>query len=74
MSVCVSLSAFVSISIYHIFLIHSVLDEHLDCFHVLAFINSAAMNNAVHVSFPISVFTYPGMELLGLMAVLVLVC
>ena len=35
---------------YHSFLIHSSADGHLGYFHVLAMINSAAMNIGVHVS------------------------
>ena len=37
--------------IYHIFLIHSSADGHLDCFHVLAIVRSAGINTGVHVSF-----------------------
>ena len=35
---------------YHSFLIHLSADGHLGYFHVLAMINSAAMNTGVHVS------------------------
>ena len=40
---------------YHSFLIHSSADRHLGCFHVLAVINSAAMNTRVHMSLSILV-------------------
>ena len=35
---------------YHSFFIYSSVDGHLGCFHVLAIVNSAAMNIVVHVS------------------------
>ena len=40
---------------YHDFFIHSSVDGHLGCFHVLTIVNSAVMNNGIHVSFSILV-------------------
>ena len=36
---------------YHNFLIHSSADRHIGSFHVLAIVNSAAVNTGVHASF-----------------------
>ena len=41
--------------IYHKSFIHSSVDGHLGYFHVLAILNSAAVNNGIHVSLSIFV-------------------
>ena len=55
---------------YHSFLIHSSADGHLGCFHVIAIINSAAMNNGEHVPLSDLVSSCPGVGLMDHMAVL----
>ena len=43
--------------LYHVFLIHSSFDGGLGCLHVLAIVNSAAVNIGVHISFPMEVLS-----------------
>ena len=60
---------------YHIFFIYSSVDGHLDCFHDLAIVNSAAMNIGVYVFFELwsSLGICPVVGLLDHMIVLVIV-
>ena len=59
------------------FLYPSIYFGHSGYFHILAIVNSAAVNIEVHVSFSVSVFVFsdihPAVELLGHMVVPVLV-
>ena len=52
---------------YHHFFIHSSADGRLGCFHVLAIVNSAGLNNGIHVSFStlVSLGYMPRSEIAG---------
>ena len=67
--ICVCVCVCVYTHAYHIFIIHSSVDKHLGCFHILVIVNTAVMNifsNASsyirHTSY---IYTHPGVKLLG---------
>ena len=60
------------VCMYDIFLIHSSVDVHLDCFHTLTIINKVILNIGEHLSLGF-LDTYLGVELLGHMIILFLV-
>ena len=46
-----------TVYMYHVFITHLSVDGHVDCFHALAIVNSAAVNIGVHISFWIRVLS-----------------
>ena len=50
---------FVCVCVYPVLFIHSCIDGHLVCFHVLITVNNAAVNKGVHITFGVSVVFFP---------------
>ena len=45
--------------------LHSFIDGHLSCFHVLTTVNNASVNTGVHIPFQISIFVFFGSRIAG---------
>ena len=43
---------------YHNYVIHSSVDGYLGCLHILAIVNSVAMNNGIHMFFSLFLFSW----------------
>ena len=57
---CMHIYIYIYTHTHHIFLSQLSVGGHLGCFHVLAVVNTAAVNIEVHVSFQISAFVFSG--------------
>ena len=52
------MAEYVTLCIYHIFFIHSFIDRHLDCFHILVILNNDAINMSKQISLLIFCFHF----------------
>ena len=53
-----SVPLYIYINVCHIIFVHSSVDGHFSCIHILATLNNAALNIGVHIFFQISIFVF----------------